>query len=194
MSFSGAVLTGGAGRRMGATALPKPLLDLAGRPLAAYPTAALVGAGAVEVLAIGGGAEAAEGLRGLGMSGVDDPYRGRGPLGGIVRALEVATAPLVAVLGCDTPFVTVATVMRLVQAAGDRGSIAATSGRLEPLIAVYGRPLLGELVAALDADGAVHRAVGRLGLPTVELDPDEALNVNTPADLEEAARRLRLRG
>jgi molybdopterin-guanine dinucleotide biosynthesis protein A len=181
---------------MGQTGVPKPLLALAGRPLAAFPMVALQQAGAVEVLAIGGEPETTPGLRGLGFELVDDTFPGRGPLGGIVRALEVATAPLVVVLACDTPFVTAATVTRLVQAAGDRGSLGSTDGRIEPLIAAYGRPLLAELAAALDRDGnsAVHRVVGRLGLPTVAVDPYEALNVNSPNDLEEAERRLRQLG
>jgi molybdopterin-guanine dinucleotide biosynthesis protein A len=164
---------------------------LAGRPLAAYPMAALQQSGASEVLAIGGDGESAEGLRVLGFDVVQDTKPGRGPLGGIVRALEMGTAPLVVVLACDTPFVTAETVLKLVRAAGDRGSIASTDGRLEPLIAAYGRPLLADLAAALESDGAVHRGVGRLGLPTVAIDPGEAFNVNAPADLEEAERRLR---
>src|SRR3984893_13151994 len=191
MVFSGAVLTGGAGRRMRATATAKPLLELGGRPLAAYPMAALQESQATEVLAIGGDGETAEGLRVIGFDVIQDTKPGRGPLGGIVRALEVAAAPLVVVLACDTPFVTAETVLKLVRAAGDRGSIASTDGRPQPLIAAYGRPLLAELAAALEADGAVHRALGWLGLPTVAIDPGQAFNVNAPADLEEAERRLR---
>ncbi|HWW53645.1 MAG TPA: molybdenum cofactor guanylyltransferase [Acidimicrobiales bacterium] len=191
MVFSSAVLTGGAGRRMGAIGTAKPLLVLGGRPLAAYAMDTLQQSGATEVLAIGGDGEAAAGLRDLGFVVIEDTHPGRGPLEGIVRALEVATAPLVAVLACDTPFITAATVAKLVDAAGDRGSIASTDGRLEPLIAVYGHPVLAELATALEADGAVHRVLERLDLPTVAIDPGEAFNVNAPADLEEAERRLR---
>jgi molybdopterin-guanine dinucleotide biosynthesis protein A len=192
MSFAGAVLTGGAGRRMGAADAPKALRPLAGRPLAAYPLAALRGAGAAELLAVGGTGPLATALTALGYTLVADADPpGQGPLAAIVRVLEVAAEPLVVVLACDTPFVTAATVTRLIAAADERGCVGITGGRLEPLIAAYGRVVRAELAASLERDRSVHRALVGLGLPTVVVDADEAFNVNTPEQLQQAEEWLR---
>ena len=196
MVFTGVILTGGAGRRMQAadTAYPaKPLVLLEGAPLVSYPLAALIAAGASELLAIGGDQGS---LEGLGLTVVADTYPGLGPLGGIARALEVAGQDLVVVLACDTPFVSETTIVRLVaeaEAEGYDGATAVTAGRREPLIAAYRRAVRPTFEAALANDGAVHRALAELDLASVEIEPDQAWNVNTPADLEKAARRLRRR-
>ena len=188
MAFTGVVLTGGAGRRMPDSYPPKPLILLAGSPLVSYPLAALTAAGASEVLAVGGGDEAVQGLVALGLVPVAETEPGRGPLGGITRALDVSTHDLAVVLACDTPLIAASTVIRLLEAAdGHDGATAAVGGRREPLIAAYRRSVRPTLEAALVADSAVHPALARLRLASVDIDPDEAWNVNTPADLEEAA-------
>ena len=189
MAFTGVVLTGGAGRRMPSSYPAKPLVLLAGAPLVSYPLVALIAAGASKVLAIGGDQTS---LEALGLIFVADTSPGRGPLGGITRALEIATDDLAVVLACDTPFVTKATIVRLLEAAdGQDGATATLDGRREPLIAAYRRSVRPIFEAALAADGAVHRALGDLHLAAVEIDADEASNVNTRADLEEAAHRLK---
>jgi molybdopterin-guanine dinucleotide biosynthesis protein A len=189
MAFTGVVLTGGAGRRMPSSYPAKPLIMLEGAPLVSYPQRALVAAGASAVLAVGGDQTS---LEALGLIVVADTYPGRGPLGGITRALEIATDDLAVVLACDTPFVTEATIVRLFEAAdGHAGATATVDGRREPLIAAYRRSVRPVFEAALAADGAVQRALADLHLAAVEIDASEASNVNTPADLEEAARRLK---
>ena len=96
-AFAGAVLCGGASRRMGAD---KAQLQLQGRALALRVADALAAAGAGRITAIGGDAAA---LRGLGLEVVPDLYPGEGPLGAVLTALHAMAdeADLVAVLACD---------------------------------------------------------------------------------------------
>ena len=97
--FIGAVLTGGASRRMGRD---KALLEVDGRAMAVTVARTLLAAGASEVVAVGGDAE---GLSAAGLIVVSDRYPGEGPLGGIVTALEhfAPWALPVMVLACDLP-------------------------------------------------------------------------------------------
>lgn len=97
--FVGAVLTGGASRRMGRD---KALIEVDGRPMAVTVARTLLTAGASEVVAVGGDAE---GLSAAGLDVVPDRYPGEGPLGGIITALgHFAALDLpVMVLACDLP-------------------------------------------------------------------------------------------
>ena len=110
--FVGAVLTGGASRRMGSD---KALLEVDGRAMAVTVTRALLAAGASEVVAVGGDAE---GLSAVGLAVVSDRYPGEGPLGGIVTALgHFAPRDMpVVVLACDLPAASAANVSATVSA------------------------------------------------------------------------------
>ena len=180
--FTGAVLTGGRSRRMGRD---KALLEVGGRPLATLAGDALRGAGAAEVLAVGGDGEA---LAGLGFRAVADRWPGAGPLGGVVTALEAAGEDVVVVLACDLPGVTVAAVAAVLDglAGGADAAVPEVEGRRQVLLAAYRRwPCLPVLAAALDAgERAVHRALAPLVVAPVTLvDPAWAADVDTPADL-----------
>jgi molybdopterin-guanine dinucleotide biosynthesis protein A len=159
----------------------KALFDLAGRPMASYALATLRQAGASRVLALGGDSDA---LAALGFAAVTEPEPGRGPLGGIVVALEAALDDLVVVVACDLPLVTVAAITALREAAGTGpGAVAWVDGHLQPVVAAYHRRLAPALAAALARDAAVYRAIADCGLVHVELAPElVGPNVNTPAD------------
>src|SRR5690606_29522274 len=99
-AWVGAVLCGGASRRMGRD---KALLVIGGRPLARRVAGSLRAAGAAAVVAIGGDEG---GLRAAGLEVVPDDRPGEGPLGGLVTALRWAArrqppAAAVVVLACD---------------------------------------------------------------------------------------------
>ena len=85
-AFDGAVLCGGASRRMGRD---KATLVLDGRPLAVRVADELAAAGALRVEAVGGDAEA---LVRAGLVHRPDRWPGEGPLGGIVTSLEAQPA------------------------------------------------------------------------------------------------------
>lgn len=180
-AFSGAVLTGGRSTRMGRD---KALLEKGGRPLAAAARDALTGAGAAEVLAIGGDAES---MARLGFRHVVDLWPGDGPLGGVVTALRAAAHDVVVVLACDLPEVEPATVTAVLAGLGHAdAAIPVVGGRREVLVAVYRRRCAAPLEAAL-AEGvrALRDAVRGLEVAAVDLAETRWVrNVNVPSDLE----------
>ncbi|MFP4511803.1 MAG: molybdenum cofactor guanylyltransferase [Acidimicrobiales bacterium] len=96
MEFRAVVLAGGTSRRMGRD---KAFIELGGLPLVSRCCDAVVEAGAREVIVVGGDRPR---LEALGLAVVDDSYPGRGPVGGVVTALEAGQGPdLVVVLACD---------------------------------------------------------------------------------------------
>lgn len=179
---AGAVLTGGASRRMGRD---KALLPVDGVAMAARVAAALRDAGCSPVTAIGGDRS---GLEALGLAVVDDPWPGEGPLGGILAALGAAEEAVV-VVACDLPWLDAATVTRVVAAEGidlERTDVVvASSGRREPLCARW-QPSARDTLRRAFADGerAVHRAMAMLRVAEVAVDPHRVADADTPEDLD----------
>lgn len=189
-TIAGAVLTGGASRRMGRD---KALIEIDGVPLADRVASVLRCAGCDPVVAIGGDERL---RRRLATPVLPDRLPGHGPLGGVLVALETvadADGPhrdRVVVVACDLPDLTPASIGALIDAArrSDEGAAAdvvvARSDRLEPAVAVWS-------VSALPAVSALHGAgeralrdvIARLRHVEVGLDPAVLRNVNTPDDL-----------
>lgn len=177
MTVLGAVLCGGASRRMGRD---KALVAWHGRPMVATVAAALAEGGCAEVVAVGGDRAA---LVPLGLRVVDDQHPGEGPLAGVLAALAEADGRAAVVVACDLPMLTAATVRRLITAP-PADVVAATSSRLEPLCARWS-PEARSLLRALFASGerALWRVVRDLDLRVVPAVAGELRNVNSPADL-----------
>ncbi|QGG95335.1 molybdenum cofactor guanylyltransferase [Actinomarinicola tropica] len=181
--FSGAVLTGGASRRMGRD---KALIDLDGRPLAGRVVGALHEAGATRVICVGGDLDA---LRRAGLEAVADIHPGDGPLAGVLTALGTpGVEELVAVLATDLLQPDPVAVRRCVDAAVDDVDLVVpvAAGRVQWLHGVWRRSTAGPHVRRAFADGerAVHRAVQ--GLRVVELDGLAAaatVDADRPEDL-----------
>jgi molybdenum cofactor guanylyltransferase len=172
----GVVLAGGAGRRLGGA---KPATLLGGRPLAAWVAAAL--AEVVDEVAIV--AKAATPLPELGpeIAIWHEPAEPVHPLAGIVWALERAGGRAVLACPVDVPFVTEASLRRLLDAPGE---VAVAAG--QPLLGRFGPAALGALQVAV-ADGRPARvAIGALGPAVVGVPEPELFNVNTPGDLTNA--------
>jgi molybdopterin-guanine dinucleotide biosynthesis protein A len=135
---------------------------------------------------------------------IADHTPGRGPLGGLYTGLGAASADMVLLVGCDTPFLQPALLKRVVQTGAGRDAgvprlegipqtLQATYARrclptIERLLA-HGRPGLRDLllltdVAYLDTD------------EIIKTDPDllSFFNVNSEADLERAKRLLEIGG
>jgi len=172
----------------------KALLRVGGRPLAGVVADALSGAGAEQVVAIGGDRS---GLVAAGLTVVDDAHPGEGPLGGILTAIGRLAGPglPVVVLACDLP-------------AADPGNVAAVVAPLDgldgPMVAVPvvdGRrqwmhacwsASAGQLLAASFEAGeratwrAAEESVAN-GLRIVEVagpSPDGFRDVDQPSDLQ----------
>jgi molybdopterin-guanine dinucleotide biosynthesis protein A len=120
---------------------------------------------------------------------VGDVVPGRGAPGGVVTALAIASTDWVLTVACDMPFVTQAAIDALLAAAGDDADVVCfeREGRLEPLLGLYRRTLLGAWGDALDAQpslqGLIRAARARvLPLP----DPSVLDSLNTPDDVRRA--------
>ena len=182
-AFAGAVLAGGASRRMGHDKATTPV---GGLPLAAAAARALRAAGADPVLAVGGDAAA---LAVLGTTTVADDHPGAGPLGGVLTALRHSRAELVVVLACDLPWAGAEAVRRVVAALA--GASAADwaapelDGRRQPLHAAWRRRARPRLQAAFD-DGERSVAAAMAQLPGVVVggvDPIALVDVDDPPQL-----------
>ena len=116
---------------------------------------------------------------------VADRPAGKGPLGGIAAALELAAVGVV-VLACDVPRVRPATLRRLA-AVGRRldRPVAVRGGRgWEPLVAYYPAWMLNHVRAAIRAGAlAPHRLLDACAAVALAASPQELGNVNTTADL-----------
>jgi molybdopterin-guanine dinucleotide biosynthesis protein A len=170
-----AVLAGGRGRRMGA---PKPLADLAGRPLVEHVLAAASAAGLPAVVV----AKATTPLP-PGVEVWHEPDQPVHPLAGIVTALERAGGPVLAV-ACDMPFVEPGLLARL--AAGPEAAVV-VRGRLEPFPARYEPAWLPALRAALEHEASVTATLAALAPATIPYGDAASLrSLDTPEALAAA--------
>jgi len=176
----GAVLAGGAARRLGGA---KATRALAGRPMIAYPLAAIAAAGLDAVVI----AKRDSPLpRALAARFVPEPDEPRHPLAGVLAALDHAGGRPVVVCACDIPLVTAPVIRRLADVPGT--AVAHDGERPQPLLARYRAADATALRAALGAGESVTAAALALGPELVRVEPDAAFNVNTPEDLARAER------
>lgn len=180
----GVVLAGGAGRRIGGG---KAIRELGGKPLAAYPAAALQ-AVCERVAIVGKAGEGVPELEGVELWD-DEPAEPRHPLTGIVHALERANEPIL-VCAADMPFVTPEALRSLMASAGSaQAAVAVAGGKMQPVLAVYA-PAALEALRAAEPDAPLTRTVESLDPARVALPPPLARSVDTPEELEQAEREL----
>jgi molybdopterin-guanine dinucleotide biosynthesis protein A len=203
--IAGLILAGGAGRRMG-EGPPKPLRRLAGRPLLAH----VIERVRPQVMALAIGSGDAVSYAGFGLPLLPDPpaalphEAGRaGPLAGVLAGLEwVAHQHLhcrwLLTVPADAPFLPANLMARMaghLHVDEPEVLVLRHAGRLHPTIAVWSVRLVDDLRHALRVEGLrrmdtfVERHPHRL-LDWPRGGPDPFFNVNTPADLARAERRL----
>jgi len=198
------VLAGGPGRRMGSS---KPLAKMAGVPLVLRVVRAAQAA-VDEVVVVTKGRHAAP-IRAVLPEEVSlktDSRKAQSPLVGFVAGAEALSSEYVAFLPCDLPLLSPAVLETLFAAAAERDAAIPRwpDARIEPMVAVYLRvPARDAALEALDAgERANTDLIRRLldvayvpvdALRTVDPELDSFVNVNTPADLKSAERRLRSR-
>ncbi|CAN5555837.1 molybdenum cofactor guanylyltransferase MobA [soil metagenome] len=184
-----AVLAGGAGSRIGGA---KPAVELAGRPLIAYPLAAAKGAG-LEAIVV---AKLGTPLPDLTVAVVEESDPLVHPLAGVLAALEANPRRAVIALACDLPFVPAALLSELGRVEGN--SAVEAAGRLQPLIARYEPATASAIRTALCRGEGATPLLERLeprvirGAELESFGEPEwiAFNVNTPEQLAEAESRL----
>lgn len=158
------------------------------RPLARIAVDALRGAGATEVLTVGGDGARIRADIDEKVRYVDDKWPGEGPLGGITTALAAAREPIVVVLACDLPHVTADAVRAVVEGmefGADAAVPVGSDGTRHVLLAAYRRTCrtIFEVAMAVGVR-APHDALDGLDVVDVTLaDPAWVDNANTPADL-----------
>ena len=181
----GALLAGGAGRRMKGA---KPAAELAGKPLIAWPAAALEEICDTVAVVCKPGTELPE-LEGI--ERWDEPDEPRHPLTGVIHALERADGPVL-VCAADMPFVTPDACQTLIERGregGGHAAVAVTEGRLQPVFGVY-LPSALELLRAADDGVALSTTVESLDPVRVALPPPLVRSVNTRDELAEAEEEL----
>ena len=191
--ITGLILAGGAGRRMGGR--DKGLLDLDGRPLAAWTAAAL--RPQVGRLWISANRNA-ERYAPLAARVIADRLDGlQGPLAGIAAALAVAETPWLLTCPCDTPMLPADLGTQLVAALAAHPmadlAIAADTRRQHPLHALLPARLATGLDAYL-ADGgrSVRGWLAGLQVAVAVFDDDAQAfdNLNDPDALDGLTRRI----
>ena len=177
----GAVLAGGAGRRLGGG---KPTARLHGCALATYPVEALRAVCDVVVVVC----KPATALPDLpGTERWEEPEQPQHPLTGIVYALERAHQPVL-VCAVDMPWITpdaCRTILTAARAGVADAAVAVAAGVLQPTFGTYGPGCLTTLRAA-PPDAPLARTVERLDPVRVALPPRIVRSVNTPEELAAA--------
>jgi molybdopterin-guanine dinucleotide biosynthesis protein A len=200
------VLAGGAARRLGGA--DKPALSVGGRRLLDRVLAACPDAATTVV--VGPGRPASRAV----VHALEDPPGG-GPLAALEAGLRHTTAPTVLVLSADLPFLTPATVQKLLAEATSRAVTAADGpkaprdgamlrdgdGRDQPLVAAYRAEPLRRGLSLLRAErgtlaGLPLRALlAELALVRVPDDASAAsFDCDTWEDLSAARARIREHG
>ena len=175
--MNGAILAGGAGKRLGGVS--KAMLELDGRPLAVHVGEVL--AEVCEPVAMV--CKANTELPPIeGVERWDEPAEPRHPLTGIVHALERADGPVL-VCAVDMPWVTADACRSLLDAApGGVAAVAVDAAELCPVFGVYSPESLDVLRAA-PPDAPLRRTVDALDPVRVALPPVILRSVNDPGDL-----------
>lgn len=179
------VLAGGAGSRLGGD---KATVPVAGRPLVAWPVAALRAAlGPVVVVARADTALPAD----LDAEVWLEPGGDHHPVRGIVHALRGAGGRDVVVCAVDLPCVRAATIRALATVTPRIAPVLARdgAGRPQPLLARYPATVLAAFEAA-PPDARLTAVASALGPVFVEVPDEQLLNVNEPADVARAERVL----
>ncbi len=178
-AFDAIVLAGGASRRMGGG--DKTALEVGGVSLLERALRAVGGANSVVVV----GAP-----RPVPMPvcwAREDP-EGAGPAAALAAGLPHTSSAVVVTLAADLPFVTAATIGRLVRAADPHGAVLVDAGRrAQWLLAAWPRDLLSGALAGDQTGRSLRGAYARLTPALVAAEgPREWLDCDEPADLQHA--------
>lgn len=195
--YGGIVLAGGRSTRLG-TGRDKAAELLGGKMLLELAIELLSGF-ADDILVVGRNAEEIKSIdpdkQSKSISFVKDIEKNKGPLGGIFTGLVSSPLERNLVIACDMPFLTEEILQSLVDTdEGQDAVILTTGGMVQPLVGIYGKICILPLKEYLDrGDLAVHRFLGSISTVSVDSKDESALfDIDSPDDLEEAYKRLRM--
>lgn len=190
---AGAVLVGGASRRMGTD---KALIEINGTPMARRCAQALRMAGASPVLIVGGESGPYESWN---VVHVADEWPGAGPLGAIITAFRNVSADLLMVVPCDLLDPAAGSIEDVINKIGSHDAVVPiVAGREQWLFSAWHRRALPVLEAKFDRGArSIRSAASALDLccPVVSQGadgPDSFSDADTPDELR--ARRPRSAG
>jgi molybdopterin-guanine dinucleotide biosynthesis protein A len=185
LRVAGVILAGGLGRRMGG--VDKGLRPLRGKPMVQWVLERF--APQVDEVLINANQHVQE-YSALGCPVVGDRFAGfAGPLAGLHAALSATSAPLLAAVPCDSPFLPADLVARLKEALLQHGADLAAARALtqaHPVFCVCRNTVLPGLTAFLAGGGRkIDQWHGTLSMVEVAFDEQvEAFsNINTPQEL-----------
>ena len=190
-SISGLILAGGQARRL--DHLDKGLVRIGSREMVCHVASAL--APLVSDLRVNAN-RSQEIYRGLGLELVEDCITGfAGPLAGLHAGMTVSASTWMLVVPCDVPLITTRVLEQLCRAALESSAdiaYACDSERSHPTVAMVRSSLVADLEAFLNAGGRrIMTWYERHTVIEVNISAShEFLNVNTPMDVEQAARYL----
>ena len=109
-----------------------------------------------------------------------------GPLAGIASGLRRVSDHLL-VIPCDLPFLGHRVLAKLVETVGRVPIYAATANRMHPLVSIWHKSHLSEVVRGARESRSVRSVISDLnGQAIVFEDAHDFFNVNTPAELASA--------
>lgn len=189
-----AVQAGGRSSRMGTD---KGLVELDGKPLAGHVIDRLSDLAGEVIITTNN----PESYARFGCRLVADAEPGAGSLAGLLTALAGAWGDPVLVVACDMPFASRRLAAHMLALIASAEAVVPRPGdAFEPMFAVYRRSCLPAIRRALDGgdrrlisffDEVLLHVVEADQARSIEPDPYAFFNVNSPADLDAAAQRLR---
>ncbi|GAB5417698.1 MAG: molybdenum cofactor guanylyltransferase [Crocinitomicaceae bacterium] len=179
MSFSGIILAGGRSSRMGED---KALLQIDGKPMIQHVSDVLREL-CDEVIIASSNEKHAQ----YGDLMVKDSAKDIGPLAGIQAGLLAAKNERSFVLSCDTPFVTKEILEALAEHfEGEQITLPSSQGRLQPLIAIYGKEVLTTIASNLERNEHSLMQLQKIcSAKVIHFDESESKafeNINTPSE------------
>jgi molybdopterin-guanine dinucleotide biosynthesis protein A len=197
IQVSGVILAGGVSRRLEKN---KALARIGGKALIERVIDSLAPL-TTEALAVVARPEQAAGLLlPPSVRVVSDRYPGGGSLGGIFTGLDASAEPWSLVVACDMPFLNRELLLHLIgESANVDAVVPCLGGQPEPLHALYSKACLapmermlraGELKIAPLFEAVRVRYVDEETIDRIDPRHLSFFNINTQADLEEAARLL----
>ncbi len=110
----------------------------------------------------------------------EDSIKGKGPMSGLMTALEKTSAPYVFLMGCDMPFINKKAICHLIDCSKkDKITVSETKGYTNPLFAIYPKSILDELKVYIKNDHLkMQDFISSQGHQIIKMDYIESLEPN----------------